>query len=59
MRSISVISPVSSSAALYAGSVAAPHAQPAKQSPPQDTVHISPQALAAAGADADHDGDSH
>lgn len=33
---------------------------PAKQQEPaQDSVHLSPQAKAAASGDVDHDGDSH
>ncbi|GEM_PF-3925876 len=47
-------------AALYGQTAGA--GQAAKQSAaaaPQDTVQISAKALAAAGGDADHDGDSH
>jgi hypothetical protein len=54
------INPVSSSAA-YAG-YGAQSAQPAaaqKSAAPQDTVQLSAAAKAAAGGDADHDGDSH
>ena len=54
-------SPVSSNSAVSSPSASQAQAQPAKQpsSSPQDSVHLSPQALAAAGGDADHDGDSH
>jgi len=34
-------------------------AQPKAAPPPQDTVHLSDAAKAAALGDADHDGDSH
>jgi hypothetical protein len=35
----------------------APNAQPTATNSPSDSVHLSPQALAA--GDVDHDGDSH
>jgi len=58
-----MVSSVSGSSAVFA----AMYAQTAQAAPPpqqqsgapQDTVHLSSQALAAAGGDADHDGDSH
>jgi hypothetical protein len=33
--------------------------KPAPSTQPQDTVHLSAQAMAAISGDADHDGDSH
>lgn len=33
--------------------------QTKQQQPAQDSVHLSPQAQAAASGDVDHDGDSH
>ncbi len=54
-----MISPVGSTTPQYS----APAAQPAPAAKPasagSDSVHISQAALAAAGGDADHDGDSH
>jgi len=53
-------SPISSVSSIYNTyqPVATP---PAKAAPsaPQDSVHLSSKALAAAGGDVDHDGDSH
>ncbi|MDE3198090.1 MAG: hypothetical protein KGN84_17205 [Acidobacteriota bacterium] len=54
-----MISPVSSSGAVYNNAVSQAQPQPAKQASTQDSVQLSPQALAAVGGDADHDGDSH
>lgn len=54
-----MINPISSAASLYVSNPA-PLAAPAKQqpvTPPQDTVKLSPAALAALG-DTDHDGDA-
>jgi hypothetical protein len=57
-----MISPVSSSSPTPTSAI---QQQQAKQpspsaNPPQDTVHLSSEALAAAkGGDVDHDGDSH
>jgi len=54
-----MINPVSSlSASLAPSFQPAAKAQP-QAATPQDTVNVSPNALAAAGGDADHDGDSH
>jgi hypothetical protein len=54
-----MINPVSSGSVVSSVSQQSqPSAKPATNSAPQDTVHVSKQALAAAG-DADHDGDSH
>jgi hypothetical protein len=55
ISNIPAISSVSEAAATPAESKAAAPAQ----TPKQDTVHLSPQALAAATGDVDHDGDSH
>jgi hypothetical protein len=55
-----MLSPVSSVSTQFLS--APPQPQAAKTSTPtapQDTVHLSKAALAAAGGDADHDGDSH
>jgi hypothetical protein len=54
-----MISPVSSSAPLPLVSQAQPQAAKPAANSPQDSVSLSPQALKAAGGDADHDGDSH
>ncbi len=56
-----MISPVSSNSDIYTSTVtSAPVQTPAKSTPPQqDSVHLSPQAQAAATGDVDHDGDSH
>ncbi len=56
-----MISPVSSANAVPASSIQQTPPAPKAQagSSPQDTVHLSKQALAAAGGDVDHDGDSH
>jgi len=57
-----MINPVSSTSAAALSSIQQFQAPPAKSqasSAPQDTVQLSKQALAAAGGDADHDGDSH
>jgi len=54
-----MVNPVSSGNAISSAvqpSAAQPQAKPA--APPQDSVHVSKQALAASG-DVDHDGDSH
>lgn len=57
-----MIQPVSSVSGLYSsGATQRTQAQPAapkKNEVPQDTIHLSPAALAASG-DVDHDGDSH
>jgi hypothetical protein len=56
-----MVSPVSNPTSAYV-----PLTQPAtdqttatKQHPGEDSVHLSPQANAAASGDVDHDGDSH
>ena len=57
ISSISNVYPVSSTQ-----NSPAPAPKPAQQkaaAPPQDTVHLSDAAKAAALGDADHDGDSH
>jgi hypothetical protein len=56
ISSISSANPVSS-----AKSAPPPAPKPAQQkaAPPQDTVHLSDAAKAAALGDVDHDGDSH
>jgi hypothetical protein len=55
-----MISPVSSNNEISSGAISQAKPQPVKQgaSSPQDTVHVSSQALAG-GGDVDHDGDSH
>ena len=51
------IAPVSTQALSYtAPPPSAPPAPSAKSQPAQDTVHLSPQATAAAGGDGDGDG---
>ncbi len=54
-----MISPVSSSPAVSAVPQSQTPATKPAASAPQDSVHISSQALKAAGGDVDHDGDSH
>jgi microcystin-dependent protein len=54
-----MISPVSSSTPPQLVSQAQPPVAKPAATTPQDSVSLSPQALKAAGGDADHDGDSH
>lgn len=57
-----VINPVSSHTEAYVPTVRQSSAQttpPNVQKPTEDSVHLSPQAQAAASGDVDHDGDSH
>jgi hypothetical protein len=56
-----MINPVSSGLAIPATAQKAPppKAQQASSAAPQDTVKLSPAALAQASGDVDHDGDSH
>jgi hypothetical protein len=52
-----MIHAVASTVAAYTGAVQPSQPQPSRpSSDPKDVVHLSPQALAAAGRDADGDG---
>lgn len=56
-----MINPVSSNSDIYTPSVTSTPVQTTGKSAPapQDSVHLSPQAQAAAAGDVDHDADSH
>ncbi len=56
-----MVNPISSSPAVYtsAAPTSQPQPRPSSANAPQDSVHLSAQALSQAGGDADHDGDSH
>ena len=56
-----MINPVGSSSTVVPVAHQAPSQRTASkpEQVPQDTVHLSPAALKAAGGDMDHDGDSH
>lgn len=56
VSSVTALSSLNAASAPQSTAVA--HGAPHKTSSPQDSVHLSPAALAAAG-DVDHDGDSH